>query len=65
MCAVASAAESVIVMMKLVVAKPEQREDEELSLPARKQILEHRDRAVAVRTFRGDAPVHRKRAKES
>ncbi len=44
--------------------EPEQREDEELALPAREQVLKHRDRAVAVRAGLGHALVHRQRAEE-
>src|SRR5215216_7954600 len=44
--------------------EPKQSEDEKFTLPARKQILEHRDRAVAIRTLRRDTPVHRERAKQ-
>ena len=64
MCAVASAAESVIVIMKSVATKPSRDQNEELAFPARQQMLQHRDRAFAVRTFLGDAIVDWQSAEE-
>src|ERR1044072_9819886 len=46
-------------------SKAQQCKYEEFSFPTGKQILEHRDRAIAVRTLRSNAPVHRKRAEQS
>ena len=42
----------------------EQREHEELALPTRKKVFEHRDRAFAVGAFVRDAVVDRERAEE-
>jgi hypothetical protein len=42
----------------------EQAEDDDLPLPARKEILEHQDAALPVGAHLGDAVVHRQRAKE-
>ena len=42
----------------------EQTEDEGLASPARQQLFEQRDAALAVRAELGDAPVHRQRAEE-
>ena len=42
----------------------EQAEDERLAAPARQQLLEHRDAALAVRAELGDAAVDRQRAEE-
>ena len=64
MCAVASAADSVMVMTKSVAANPSRHEDEGLALPARQQLLEHRDAALAVRAGLGDAAVDRQRAEQ-
>jgi hypothetical protein len=58
MCAVASAAESVIVIDKTRRDESEQHQHEHLSLPSGKKFLKHRDRTVAVRTFLSHAPVH-------
>ena len=54
MWAVASAAESVMVMMKSVRAKPSSTSTNDLAPPAREQLLEHEDAALAVRAVRGD-----------
>ena len=64
MCAVASAADSVIVMMKSVAAKPSRHEHEGLAPPPRQQLLEHRDAALAVRAVRRDAVVDRQRPEQ-
>ncbi len=44
--------------------EPEERQHEELPLPAREQMFEHRDGAFAVRTLGGDSPVDGERAEE-
>ena len=44
--------------------EPEQAEHEGLAAPARQQLLEHRDAALAVGAVLGDAPVDRQRAEE-
>src|SRR3569832_88751 len=44
--------------------KPEQSKNKKFSLPTREEILEHRDRAVAVWTLCSYAPVHRQRAEK-
>ena len=64
MCTLASAAESVIVMMKSVSAKPEQAEHEELAAPERQEPLEHRDRALPVRALGRHPAVDRQRAEQ-
>ena len=64
MCAVASAAESVMVMTKSVAANPSRHEDERLAAPARQPFFEHREAALAVRAERGDAVVDRQRAEQ-
>jgi hypothetical protein len=43
--------------------KAEQSQHEHFPLPARKQMFEHRDRTVAVRTFFSHALIHRQRPK--
>ena len=62
--AVASAADSVIVIRKSVAAKPEQHQHEELALPERQQPLQHRDRALAVRALLRHPAVDRQRAEQ-
>ena len=42
----------------------EQAQDDDLALPARKEILEHQDAALAVRAHLRDAVVHRQRAEQ-
>ena len=61
MCAVASAADSVMVMMKSVNAKPSRHQHERLAPPARQQLLEHQDAALAVRAVLGHLRVDRQR----
>ena len=63
-CAVASAAERVIVMMKPVATNPSSTSTKQLALPPGEQPLQHRDRAVAVRALLGHPPVHRQRAEQ-
>ena len=63
-CAVASAADSVIVTMKPVAANPSRQSDQRLAAPPREQLFEHRDTALSVRAQLRHAPVHRERAEE-
>lgn len=44
-CEVASAAESVMVMMKLVATKPSSARTNSFPFPAKQQVLEHRNRS--------------------
>ena len=44
--------------------EPEQAQHERLAAPARQQLLEHRDAALAVRAVLGDAAVDRQRAEQ-
>ena len=64
MCAVASAADSVMVMTKLVAANPSRHEDERLAAPARQPFFEHGQAALAVRAERGDPVVDGQRAEQ-
>ena len=64
MCAVASAADSVMVMTKAGGGKPEEAQDQRLAPPARQLLLEHRDAALPVRAELGNARVCRQRAKQ-
>ena len=64
MCAVASAADSVMVMMKTGRGKTQEDEHQHLAAPARKQFLEDRDTALTTRAELGHAVVHRQRAEQ-
>src|SRR5512133_541929 len=61
---VVSAADKVMVMMKLVAAKAEQHQDEDLALPERHEPLQHGDRTFAIRAFGRHAPINRQCAEE-
>ena len=61
-CAAASAADSVIVMMKSVVANPSRAKDKYLAAPLWKQPLQHCDAALAVGACLGNALIERKAA---
>ena len=64
MCAVASAADSVMVMMKSVAAKPSRHKTNALPRQRGQVLFEHRQAALAVRAERGDAVVDRQRAEQ-
>ena len=63
-CAVASAADSVIVMTKSVAANPSRHKTTALPFQRGKQLLENRDAALAVRAHPRDPAVHRQRAEQ-
>ena len=62
--AAASAAESVMVMMKSVVAKPSRTSTKTLPRPPGEQLLQHRDAALAVGAGGSDPIVNRQRGEE-
>ena len=64
MCAVASAAESVIVMMKSVATKPSRQRTKSFPCHRESRSLEHGDRALAVRALLRHAAVDRQRPEE-
>ena len=64
MWAVASAAESVMVMMKLVAAKPSRQQHHALALPARQSLFEHRQTALALWAEGSHLSVHGQGAEE-
>ncbi len=63
-CAVASAAERVMVTMKSVATNPSSTRTKSLPCHHGEQPLQHRDGALAVRAFAGDAAVDRQRAEQ-
>ena len=64
MCAVASAADSVIVMMKSVATNPSRIKIKNLPFHHESKFRQHRDRAFAMWTLTRDAPVNRQRTQQ-
>ena len=62
--AVASAAESVMVIMKSVAANPSSTKDQEFPAPTRHQPLQHGDGSLAAVAFAGDPAVYRQCAEQ-